>query len=451
MEQLLRTWNDALWGWPLLGLILGTGAWLTLRLGVPQRNLGRGLRLLLRRGGGAGVSPFGALCASLSATIGTGNVVGVATALALGGPGALVWMELSALTGLAIQYAEGFLAVRWRYHGPEGPRGGPFAYIALGLGPRYRVLAGAFALCGALAGLLGVGTFVQAGSMAAALELYRARHLPGLPLPGWALGTALAAGTALVLRGGRGRLFRLSARVVPVMGGLYVLCCGWILLSHPGQLGPALETMVRGAFSPGAAAGGLLGTLRAGVSRGIFSNEAGLGTAPIAAASATGVSPREQGWISMTGTVFDTFLLCTLTGLAILVSGAPLGELGLAATLEAFALGLPLPGWLSRGLVVGCLCLFAFTTVVGWSFYAVSCLDYLTGGRAWVRRAYLGLYVATVAAAPMVSPAAVWLAASLCNGLMAIPNLLGILRLTAAGALDGDGIIEENPTKEARP
>ena len=434
----------AVWGWPLLCLILGTGAVLTLRLRfLPFRQLGAALRLALRRGEGARegrVNGFGALCTSLAATIGTGNIVGVGTALALGGPGALLWMQLAALLGLSLRYAEGHLAVRYRDALPDGTRrGGPFAYIRLGLGRRWRPLGLLFALLGAAAGLCGAGTFVQIGSVTACLRVFLARCVPGsrsvalfgrpVPLAVVFSGFALTLLAARILLGGIGRVSRFSAAVVPLMGGLYALCCLWIVLSHLGALPGVLRETLRGAFTPAAAGGGLLGVVQAGVSRGVFSNEAGLGTAPIAAAAVDDEDPHRQGLLQMTGPVFDTLLLCTLTGLAILLSGAGAG-FGVSAAMEAFARGMPGPELLSLGLLTLCLGLFAFTTVLGWSCYGTACLDELTGGAALPRRCYLALYLLTILAAPYFPVQALWQAASVCSGLMAGPNLLALLLLS---------------------
>lgn len=442
MENILIQLETALWGWPLLLLLMGSGLFLLVRLRfLPLRALPRGLRLTFqRRKRGGGVSPFAALCTALSATVGTGNIVGVAAALALGGPGALLWMEFSALTGLSLKYAEGFLAVRFRFRDGAGrPYGGPFAYIRLGLGQRARPLAAAFSLFGAAAGLCGVGTFVQIGSVSACLSelLQRATgrltllRLPGggtAPLAGTILGLILAALALKVMRGGLGRISRLSAVLVPLMGGLYVLCCLGILIRFRAALPGAVGRVFSEAFHPAGIGGGLLGTATAGVSRGVFSNEAGLGTAPIPAASAEGVTPGEQGLISMTATVFDTLLICTLTGLVILVTGSE--GAGIGAAMTAFSRGLPLPDLLSRGLVFVILTLFAFTTVTGWSCIGTACLNDLTGGSARLRRLYLVFYAATAAMAPLCSARGVWAAANLWNGLMAVPNVIALLLLS---------------------
>ena len=443
MEKLLTTMEQAIWGWPLLSLLLGTGVYLLLRLRFfPIRRLPAAMKLVFRSNGrrASGVSAFGALCTSLSATIGTGNMVGVATALSLGGPGALFWMELSAFTGLALKYAEGLLAVAYRRRTAEGKWvGGPFAYISLGLGRRYRPLAKAFSFFGAMAGLCGVGTFVQIGSITACLTalLSESSHrlwivqLPwgsGIPVSGILAGLAMSCLAFRFLFGGIRRISRFSARIVPSMCGLYLLCCVWILLRCRAQLPAAICSVFACVRDPASFGAGFLGSVMAGVSRGIFSNEAGLGTAPIAAASAEGTAPVEQGLISMTAIVFDTFLICTLTGLVILVTGS--SGAGVGATMLAFAKGLPLPGLLAKGIVFLLLSMFAFTTVIGWSCYGTACLDDLTGGSARLRRAYLTVYALTVALAPFCSTRGIWTAANICNGLMAVPNVIALLLLS---------------------
>lgn len=443
MEKLLATMEQAIWGWPLLSLLLGTGVYLLLRLRFfPIRRLATAMKLVFRSNGrrASGVSAFGALCTSLSATIGTGNMVGVATALSLGGPGALFWMELSAFTGLSLKYAEGLLAVAYRRRTAEDKwDGGPFAYISLGLGRRYHPLAKAFSFFGAMAGLCGVGTFVQIGSITACLTalLSESTHrlwivqLPwdsGIPVSGILAGLVMSCLAFRFLFGGIQRISRFSARIVPSMCGLYLLCCVWILLRCRAQLPAAICSVFACVRDPASFGAGFLGSVMAGVSRGIFSNEAGLGTAPIAAASAEGTAPVEQGLISMTAIVFDTFLICTLTGLVILVTGS--SGAGVGATMLAFAKGLPLPGLLAKGIVFLLLSMFAFTTVIGWSCYGTACLDDLTGGSTRLRRAYLTVYALTVALAPFCSTRGIWTAANICNGLMAVPNVIALLLLS---------------------
>ena len=443
MELLLQRFERAIWGWPLLLLLLGAGLYLLLRLRfLPIRKLPAAMRLVFCRKNStnARVTAFGALCTALSATIGTGNMVGVATALSLGGPGALFWMELSAITGLSLKYAEGLLAISYRRRRADGAWvGGPFAYIPLGLGASYRALGKAFSVFGMLAGLCGVGTFVQVGSISSCLSMLLSEQMQTLPtvslpwggtvpLVSFAVGLLLCALAFCFLFGGIERISRFSERIVPLMCALYLLCCTWILIRFADRLPDVLRSVFTSAWRPGDFGAGLLGAVVAGVSRGIFSNEAGLGTAPIAAASAEGVSPVEQGLISMSATVFDTLLICTLTGLVILVTGS--GGAGVGATMLAFARGLPVPAFAAKLFVLLLLSLFAFTTVIGWSVYGTACLDDLSGGSPGMRRIYLLLYGLTVAFAPLCSVQGIWTTATICNGLMAIPNVIAIVLLS---------------------
>lgn len=452
MELILLHLERAVWGWPLIALILGSGVYLTVFLRfLPIRKLGAAMRLAVGSRNGSGVTPFGALCTTLSATIGTGNLIGVASAIAIGGPGALFWMEVSAVTGMAVKYAEGYLAILYRRTLPDGTHcGGPSTYILLGLGRKWKQLAVLFACFGAAAGLFGVGTFVQVGSISACLEAFLSAcksdilcvTVFGRPysVALAALGIIMTVGTALLVFRGIGSLSRISSVLVPCMGGLYLVCCLWILANHLPVLPKVLHSIVSNAFAPTAVGGGVLGTIQAGVSRGVFSNEAGLGTAPIAAASADGAGPCEQGLISMTASVFDTLIICTMTGLVILCSGTNVGAGGIQGVMEAFASGLPLPQILSRGLVVLILLLFGFTTVVGWSFYGVRCLAFLTGGSQICERLYLSAYVGTVFIAPYFPVQSVWMAANICNSLMAVPNLIAILLLSSHLRLDANDI-----------
>ena len=443
MESILFQLEKALWGWPLLILLMGSGCGIMIRLRFqPLRELPGAFCLLFRQKTHkkGGVSAFGALCTAMSATIGTGNIVGVATALSLGGPGALIWMELSALTGLSLKYAEGYMAVRYRWRDPDGrPYGGPFAYIERGLGISYRLFARLFAFFGAAAGICGVGSFVQIGSVTACLETALSEHfdqIPRLhmlwgkqiPIPSLCVGIFLTMLSAWAIRNGMLGVSRLSAILVPLMGGAYLICCGLVLFRFRVELPEILNKMLTSAFDFKSAGAGILGTISAGVSRGVFSNEAGLGTAPIAAASAEDVTPEEQGRLSMITILIDTMLICTLTGLVILATGTE--HAGVSAAMSAFSTGLPFPKGLSELMFLAMLTLFSFTTVIGWSCYGTACLDYLTGRSQRLRRWYLGIYVLTVAFAPLCSVRSIWTAANLCNGLMAIPNVLALLLLS---------------------
>ena len=443
VERVLQRLEQAVWSWPLLLLILGTGFWLHLRLrGFPIRQIPRAVRCTLTGAAGEnGVSPFASLCTSLSATLGTGNMVGVAGALALGGPGALFWMNLGAIMGMSVKYAEGVLAVKYRVREGRGYVGGPFQYLSRGLGKGGHVLAVAFAFFGAFAGLFGVGTFVQVNSITQGAELLAAtigsvpevtvlgRRVTGISL---GLGILLGFLTALVIFGGIRRISRVSSFLVPAMAGVYLICCGAVLVMFRDRLPGVVSQVFQDAFTGRAATGGLLGAIQAGISRGVFSNEAGLGTAPIAAAAADTDSPVEQGLVCMLGNVLDTNLVCTVTGLVILCTGVwTRGMPGVGTAAAAFSLGLPFSKSVSVGLLVLCLSLFAFTTVLGWNYNAVSCLTYLTRGSSRAKWIYQILYVGSVLIAPLGTASGVWTAANLCNGLMAIPNLIGLLLLTS--------------------
>ena len=443
------------WGWPLIALLLATGLLYTIRLKfLPLRFLTHGFRHMFRREHGASgeVSNFASLCTALATTIGTGNIVGVATAIGTGGPGALFWMELAAILGMATKYAEGLLAVRYREVTTEGRViGGPFQYIEKGMGRRGRPLAVAFCVFGIGAGLLGIGTLVQVnGITSAALRVFDPAFSPADPSTGVALfGTtystcAIAAGAgvtlavAAVVVGGLKRIAGVACVLVPFMAVFYVAVCLVLIAGHLDALPQAFLDIVRGAFNPAAVGGGAAGTffvaLQRGVSRGIFSNEAGLGSAPIASAAAQTHEPVHQGLISMTGVFLDTTVVCTLTGLAILVMGTWRPELGLQGvdiTLAAFSGGLPFGGRIAEIILMVSLVFFAYTTILGWTFYSEKCLEYLVGvHRRWPVGLFRALFIAAVAAGPYLTVSAVWGLADICCGLMAFPNLVALVVLS---------------------
>ncbi len=433
--------SGILWGLPLMGLILAMGVLYTVRLrGVQLRRLGEGFRCAFREEADAEgeLSPFGALCTALAATIGTGNIVGVAAALTVGGPGALFWMLLAALLGMATQYAEGFLAIRCR----RGAGGGPWSYMERAFGRRWP--GKLYGACAAFAGLFGIGTFAQVSGISAAVEaffdplfdgrsgvfLLGAYRSPAVVVAGLLVTAAAAA----VLLGGARRIAKAAEAVVPFMAVGYVIVNLVLLLGNLPAIPAALGQIVRGAFDPAAVTGGAVGSLlitaRQGIARGVFTNEAGMGTAAIAAAAAKTASPERQGLTAMTGTFLDTVVLCTLTGLSLVVTGAwEAGGPGAAVTGLAFVRGLPCSPGLSRFLLMASLVFFAFATILGWHFYAQRCLAYLTGGSRRAEVLYRWLAIAAVLAAPYVSPGVVWALADLSNGLMAFPNLLALLRL----------------------
>lgn len=438
--------DDWIWGVPLIVLIMGTGIFLTVRLGVLQfRKLGKALHYMVRNeeDGVGEVTSFGALCTALAATIGTGNIVGVATAVVAGGPGALFWMIVAACFGMATKYAEGLLAVKFRRLDEDGHAlGGPFLYIEKGMGLRWKWLGKLFAVFGVGAGLLGIGTITQVNGIAAAAQSFfdpqveNTASILGKDYS-WAviIAAVIVAGlTALVVIGGIQRIASVTMVVVPFMAITYVGVCVVILIANISEIPYAIATVVKGAFGLDAVAGGALGALmiamQKGVARGIFSNEAGLGSAPIAAAAAQTHEPVRQALVSMTGTFIDTIIICNMTGLTIMVTGAwDVGMEGVNVTIFAFGTGLPWSQQVGALVLLACLSIFAFTTILGWDYYSERCLEYLTGGKGSVLRTYRWLYILAVLIGPFLSLDAVWTIADIFNGLMAIPNLIALLAL----------------------
>ena len=446
------------WGPVLIGAILVTGILLTVVLRfIHLFNLKRAFRytFLTESEGTGEVSAFGALCTALSATIGTGNIVGVATAIGTGGPGALFWMEVAAFFGMATKYAEGLLAVKYREVGQDGKvLGGPFYYIEKGLGQNWKWLAVLFAVFGVVAGIMGIGTITQIQGITSASDrffklcVYKDGIAPGFDLFGahysWAIaitGLVVTACVALVVIGGLKRIASVSTIVVPFMAVFYVIICAFLLLGNLSKITAALELIVRAAFNPRAFTGGMVGTIfiamQKGIARGIFSNEAGLGSAPIAAAAAKTNEPVRQGLVCMTGTFIDTIIICTMTGLAIVVTGAwepTLGLKGVDITIEAFSKGL---GFLPHADFVGplflsvALAFFAFTTILGWDYYSEKCLEYLVGSKNQAAiKVYRLLYVLVVFVGPYLTVSVVWGIADTFNGLMAFPNLVALILLS---------------------
>ena len=380
-------WLDGfVWGVPLIVLILATGIFLTIRLrGIQFHKLGMACKYMFQNEdeGHGEVSSFAALCTALSATIGTGNIVGVATALVAGGAGALFWMWIAALFGMATKYAEGVLAIKYRTIDENGHvLGGPFYYIENGMGKNWRWLGKIFAFFGAGVGLLGIGTFTQVnGITAAAGNFFDANkehviHLFGhdYSIAVVVTGIILTLCVALVVLGGIQRIASVSSIVVPFMAVFYIVACIVILVLNASHIPAAFAEIIQSAFGLRAAAGGALGAvliaMQKGIARGIFSNEAGLGSAPIAAAAAQTKEPARQGLVTMTGTFIDTIIVCTMTGLCIVLTGShTVGLEGVAVTTRAFQMGLPVPAQFSAFLLMMCLIFFAFTTIIGWSYY----------------------------------------------------------------------------------
>lgn len=463
INNVLGVIDDFVWGVPLIVLILAGGLLLTARLGLLQvRKLPLALKFMVKNeeDGEGEVTSFGALCTALSATIGTGNIVGVATAIAAGGPGALFWMEVAAFLGMATKYAEGLLAVKYRVIDEENHAlGGPFYYIEKGMGPKWKWLAKIFAFFGVCVGLMGIGTFSQVNGITSAVvnffdpnEAWQVT-VPGIGTYSWTVVIAsliLAICVALVLIGGVQRIANVSQVVVPFMAIIYVVLGLVIIFCNITEVPTAIVTIVKGAFNPRAVTGGIVGSvlvaMQKGIARGIFSNESGLGSAPIAAAAAQTKEPVRQGLVSMTGTFIDTIIVCTMTGLSIVLTGAWQvdGLEGVQITNYAFNNGLPLPTAVSSFLLMLCLVFFAFTTILGWDYYSERCLEYLTGGKKKAVKIYRWIYIFAVFIGPYMTVAAVWTIADIFNGLMAIPNMIALFALSGVVAKETKSYFERH-------
>ena len=418
MNEMWATINDVLvkvddfvWGLPLIILILATGIFLTIRLkGIQITKLPLAIKNLManeKSGTEGEVSGFAALCTALSATIGTGNIVGVATAIVAGGPGAMFWMWIAALAGTATKYAECLLAVKYRVTAEDGHViGGPFYYIENGMGKKWKWLAKIFAFFGVGVGLFGIGTFTQVNGITSAVNnFFDAENAHTIELFGrdysWSVviaGIVVTVCATLVIIGGLKRISAVAQVVVPFMAVTYVAAALLILIFNYKAIPGALMTIVESAFGLRAMAGGALGAMmvamQKGIARGIFSNEAGIGSAPIAAAAAQTDQPAQQGLISMMGTIIDTLIICTMTGLSIVITGTwDMGLEGVAVTTKAFQLGLPFPEQVASFILMVCLVFFAFTTILGWDYYSERCLEYLTGNKQKVVKTYRWFYI----------------------------------------------------------
>ncbi|CYU72979.1 sodium:alanine symporter family protein [Streptococcus suis] len=429
MLELFKAINNLVWGPPLLLLLVGTGVYFTLRLGVFQiGKLPTAFRLIFSsdQSGQGDVSSFAALCTALAATVGTGNIVGVATAITTGGPGALFWMWVAAFFGMATKYAEGFLAIKYRTKDANGQAaGGPMHYITLGMGQKWKPLAIFFAISGVLVALLGMGTFSQVNSIASSMS-------SSFGLAPQLVSIVTAISIAFFIFGGIEKISDVSTKIVPFMAILYILASLIVLVVHWNELLPTLGLVLKSAFSPAAAVGGFVGAtvkeaIQRGIARGVFSNESGLGSAPIAAAAAKSDNPVEQGLISMTGTFIDTIIICTLTGLTILVTGqwSVEGLEGAPLTQAAFATVFGNTG--SIALTIS-LVLFAFTTILGWSYYGERCIEFLFGTKSILP--YRLVFVTMVALGGFLKLDLIWTIADIVNGLMALPNLIALLALS---------------------
>ena len=447
IDKIITAIDNAVWGLPLICLIMATGIFLTARLGLVQiRHLGKAFKFMFKdeEDGSGEVTSFGALCTALSATIGTGNITGVATAIALGGPGALFWMVIAAFFGMATKYAEGLLAIKYRTIDEDGHvLGGPFYYIENGMGKKWTWLAKIFAFFGAGVGLFGIGTFTQVNSIASAVKNFFDPDMAHtVSLFGgnysWATvvaGVILTVCVGLVVLGGIQRIAKVSEVIVPFMAVLYVGLAVIIIIANITAVPAALASIVKSAFTGSALAGGAVGSvfvaMQKGVARGIFSNESGLGSAPIAAAAARTKEPVRQGLVSMTGTFIDTIVVCTMTGLSIVIAGSWLNpELeGVAITMDAFQKGLPFPSFVATFSLMLCLVFFAFTTILGWNYYGERCVEYLFNRNKGVVMGYRILYILAVFIGPYMTVKAVWNIADIFNALMAFPNLIALLAL----------------------
>jgi len=427
MLNLLKEIDAFVWGPPLLILLVGTGLYLTIRLGLLQiLRLPKAFQLIFTKDKGHGdVSSFAALCTALAATVGTGNIIGVATAIKVGGPGALFWMWIAAFFGMATKYAEGLLAIKYRSKDENGAfAGGPMHYILLGMGEKWRPLAIFFAIAGVLVALLGIGTFTQVNSITESVQ-----NTASIDPTITALVLSIFVGIAVF--GGLKSISKVSTTVVPFMAIVYILGTLTIIFVNIDKIPATLSLVLTSAFSPVAALGGFAGAsvrmaIQNGVARGVFSNESGLGSAPIAAAAAKTNEPVEQGLISMTGTFIDTLIICTLTGLTILVTGVWSGDLnGVALTQSAFS---TVFSFFGPVLLTVFLVLFAFTTILGWNYYGERCFEFLFGVRfIWLYRV---VFVAMVLLGGFIELDMVWIIADIVNALMALPNLIALLALS---------------------
>ncbi|MGR6839854.1 alanine/glycine:cation symporter family protein [Aliivibrio wodanis] len=429
-HNLLVTIDNFIWGPPLLILLVGTGIYFTFKLRIFQlRHLPTALKMVFSKEeneskGKGDVSSFAALCTALSATIGTGNIVGVATAIKMGGPGALFWMWLAAVFGMATKYAECLLAVKYRKTDSKGQMiGGPMYYIEYGMGNKW--LAKLFAFFALGVACFGIGTFPQINA------IVDSAHLT-MNAPAWLTGGILTVLVAVVTLGGIKSIAKVAEKVVPTMAVVYVVSCLSVLIMQAEALPSAIQLVVTSAFTGTAATGGFVGAsimlaIQSGVARGVFSNESGLGSAPIAAAAAKTDSCVKQGLVSMTGTFFDTVIICTMTGLTLVVTGVWQGDAaGALMTTQAFAIGLG-SNQLGPYLVSIGLMFFAFTTILGWNYYGERCVTYLFGSKGVIP--YKIVFISLVASGAYMQLDTIWVIADIVNGLMAIPNLIGLIAL----------------------
>ena len=425
---MLNAIDSFMWGPPLITLLVGTGIYLTLRLKLLQVvRLPKALSLIFKakNHGEGDVSSFQALCVALAATVGTGNIVGVATAVKIGGPGAIFWMWMAAFFGMATKYAEGLLAVKYRSTDAKGNiAGGPMYYIRQGMGEKYKPLATFFAAATILVAYFGIGTFPQVNAIVDSAEI-------SFGLSKVLTGAVLTILIAAITIGGLQSIAKVAAKVIPFMAVMYIaISVGLIAMNFDG-IPAAVALIFESAFTGTAAAGGFAGStimmaMQNGIARGVFSNESGLGSAPIAAAAAKTKEPAEQGLISMTGTFIDTLIICTMTGLALVLTGVWQGDAaGAAMTSAAFASAY---GAVGSSLLTIALVLFAFTTILGWNYYGERACIYLFGTKGVMP--YRIIFIALIASGGFLKLEAIWILADIVNGLMAIPNLIALIALS---------------------
>lgn len=420
--------DSFLWGPPLIILLVGTGIYLTLRLKLLQvAKLPLAMKLILsaKNKGDGDISSFKALCLALSATVGTGNIVGVATAVEVGGPGAIFWMWVAAFFGMATKYAEGLLAIKYRSKDEIGQvAGGPMYYIELGMGKKYKPLAVIFAVFCILVAFFGIGTFAQVNAIVDSVSLT-------FGVPVYITDIILTLLVAGITLGGLKSIARAASAIVPFMAVLYFVTCLGIILLHISDVPAAVALIIDSAFNGHAAVGGFAGStimmaMKNGIARGVFSNESGLGSAPIAAAAAKTHWPAEQGLISMTGTFIDTIIICSMTGLTLVLTGVWSGDLsGAAMTNTAFSMDY---GFMGGIFLTVSLALFAFTTILGWNYYGERACQYLFGIKGILP--YRIIFIFLVASGAFLKLEAIWILADIVNGLMAIPNLIAIIALS---------------------
>ncbi|RHM57211.1 sodium:alanine symporter family protein [Mitsuokella sp. AF33-22] len=425
---ILNAIDSFMWGPPLITLLVGTGIFLTIRLKLLQVfRLPHALRLIFKaqNNGRGDVSSFKALCVALAATVGTGNIVGVATAVKVGGPGALFWMWVAAFFGMATKYSEGLLAVKFRSVDEKGDiAGGPMFYIRNGMGEKWKPLATFFAFACIGVAFFGIGTFPQVNAIVDSMQI-------SFGFPKIATDVILTVFIAAITLGGLQSIAKVASGVIPFMALSYIAISLGLIVINIDQVPAALGLIISDAFTGTAAAGGFAGStvmmaMQNGIARGVFSNESGLGSAPIAAAAAKTKWPAEQGLISMTGTFIDTIIICTMTGLSLVLTGVWQGDLaGAAMTSAAFATSY---GFIGSQLLTIALVLFAFTTILGWNYYGERACIYLFGTKGVMP--YRLIFIALIASGAFLKLEAIWVLADIVNGLMAIPNLIALIALS---------------------